>query len=1225
VTPAIGRLKDGKGRTLGTVFAIPGRMALTALHCVGDRATGKLRIRHVRCAWPPSGALTNAFVVETDAANDVALLRLESDLPPGLDPVYLARDAVEHSLYVAPGYPAAMPSVTPFTISGRITSRQSTLQGIPVLQLSCPESAGGLSLRGMSGSPILAGQPQRAVGILRWNQSREDRPELSAGPTAFATPSAAVLDRWSQLQAHQSTAPADLKRIARSLAQRKAGRKATDIREYVWHLLLQGDVGLEEDDLDPDLPILAAGCCHIVIPRGSALIECTTDLRPVESIAAAEHRLDLILERQTADTGVRHLGILTDGVEWRLYHKIGDALRVAEPIFNLDATKPAPDDLIAWLEGALATAKGIKPTPAEISRKLGSKSPSYALALAELKDIYTRCRDIPSVRVKREMWAKLLTTASGTQFPADDDTLFVNHTLLVVMAEVIGHAALDLAPNTQVLEFQKIVSGARFLELGIAGVVERDFFDWVADVPEGEQFIEDLARRLARFNWSQVEHDVMKALYQSIIDEDVRRRLGEYYTPDWLAEAVVARCITDPLTQHVLDPSCGSGTFLFHAIRHFISAAQACGKFTGAEVISELVKHISGFDVHPVAVTLARVTYLLAIGVDRLQERTEFTVPVYLCDSLRWGQQDDLFSHKGLSVRTTLDHEDLLYDSEFTGDTVFSERLKFPDAVLAEAGNFDRLVRELAAKATDADKTQRDTLSATFRAHRIPEDCRAMIRQSFENMCRLHDDERDHIWGYYVRNLARPVWMARPDNRVDVLVGNPPWLSYKGMTRIQKRSFADMCEARKIWNGASLTPTNNLAALFVARSIELYLKPEGRFGFVMPGGTLGLQHYERFRAGQYSSSSEQVTVAFDTPWDLSKIQPHFFQQAVGAVFGHRTTAAAARRGMGGQREEWSGYFTDTKTARLADALPYIARHIVDERPVRQTSPYASRFFQGAAVVPQILFLVQDDPTGPIGAGAGRRAVRTYQTPGMHPPWNTTSPIHDVVEEQFIKHLYLGSTLLPFRLLTPGEAVIPWDDRLVDEGSLDQYPNLHRWWRKAEDRWREKRSNTGISLIRQLNYNRKLSRQFPVPAYRVVYPKSGIHCAAAILTNEIYEDAVIDQQLYWGRADTIEEARYLSAILNAPTVTTEIHKMQPRGKNAPRDIAKYVFRLPIPTYDPNNSGHRELVMLATRAEEIASGINLPPVSFKTQRRRIRNALEQDGVTAQIDSIVRTFLQ
>jgi hypothetical protein len=311
--------------------------------------------------------------------------------------------------------------------------------------------------------------------------------------------------------------------------------------------------------------------------------------------------------------------------------------------FRADATKAAPEDLIEWIEGVLGTARGIKPTPAVISRKLGARSPSYAVDLAELKDIYARCRDMPPVKLKREMWAKLLTTASGTEFPADDDTLFVNHTLLVVMAEVIGHAVLGLNAEAQNLTAKDIVSGARLTNIGINGVVERDFFDWVADLPEGVRFIEDLVRRLARFDWNQVQHDVMKALYHSIIDEDVRRRLGEYYTPDWLAEAVVEDRVTDPLSQRVLDPSCGSGTFLFHAIRHYLSAAETDGGLTGAKLITELARHVSGFDVHPVAVTLARVTYLLAIGMDRLRERDQFTVPVYLCDSLRWGQHDDLF------------------------------------------------------------------------------------------------------------------------------------------------------------------------------------------------------------------------------------------------------------------------------------------------------------------------------------------------------------------------------------------------------------------------------------------------------------------------------------------------------------------------------------------------------------------------------------------------------
>jgi hypothetical protein len=40
-------------------------------------------------------------------------------------------------------------------------------------------------------------------------------------------------------------------------------------------------------------------------------------------------------------------------------------------------------------------------------------------------------------------------------------------------------------------------------------------------------------------NWSKVEHDVLKMLYESIIDAPIRQRRGEYNMPDWLAERLV--------------------------------------------------------------------------------------------------------------------------------------------------------------------------------------------------------------------------------------------------------------------------------------------------------------------------------------------------------------------------------------------------------------------------------------------------------------------------------------------------------------------------------------------------------------------------------------------------------------------------------------------------------------------------------------------------------------
>ena len=175
------------------------------------------------------------------------------------------------------------------------------------------------------------------------------------------------------------------------------------------------------------------------------------------------------------------------------------------------------------------------------------------------------------VKIKRRLWAKLLTTASGTDFD-DEDSLFVTHTLLVATAKVIGHAVLGLQFDGPEATASALMSGALFSAAGISGAIESDFFDWITEVPR-RAVRHDLAHRLSRFDWRPVEHDVLKQIYESVITRATRHQLGEYYTPDWLAEAIIADRVECPLRQRVLDPSCGSGTFLFHAIRSYLKAA----------------------------------------------------------------------------------------------------------------------------------------------------------------------------------------------------------------------------------------------------------------------------------------------------------------------------------------------------------------------------------------------------------------------------------------------------------------------------------------------------------------------------------------------------------------------------------------------------------------------------------------------------------------------------
>ncbi len=821
--------------------------------------------------------------------------------------------------------------------------------------------------------------------------------------------------------------------LLRRLAERAPGRNEAMVQADVRQLLLIGGLGLEEDDLGVGPGSQVEDRRRIDIEVGGTVIEVRKDLRARGVARDAVQQLAGYLATREEQTGQRYVGVLTDGAEWRLYHLVDNEPRLVQSPLTIESSAPAVHELLMWLEGVLGTGRQITPSPQEIVGKLGADSPAHALDAAELTALYAKHRGQPSVTVKRRLWAKLLTTAMGNNF-TDEDSLFVDHTLLVAMAEVIGHAVVGLQPQDPTIPAKTIMSGALFSQAQIGGVVEADFFDWIVEVPGGDRFVKNLARRVTRFAWDQVQHDVMKVLYESIIPPEVRHRLGEYYTPDWLAEEIVTEVVDHPLTQRVLDASCGSGTFLFHAVRSYLTAAEAAGK-SAPDALRGAMAHVTGIDVHPVAVTLARVTYLLAIGMTRLQadDRPPLAVPVYLGDSLRWGQESTLLSYEGLSIPIAEDHQIFVNQPESADQTDLTDRLRFPDRVVADAGRFDQLVAELADKATDRNRgAAAPSLAGTFRRFAIHKDDRPVLERTFRTMCELHDDGRDHIWGYYVRNLARPVWLARPDNRIDVLVGNPPWLAYRYMTRTQQPAFRAMSTERGLWAGATVAPTQDLSALFVARCIELYLRPGGRFGYVMPRAVLSRRQYAGFRAAHYPVHAEPVDVAFDRPWDLHKIKPAFFPLPACVVFGRRTNNAPTAP-LSQVPEVWFGRF-NTATASRAEATSRIARTIGEPPPTAaaRSSPYATRFSQGATVVPRFLFLVEAGKTSPLGTGAGRQSVRSHRSANEKKPWKDLAPLSGTVERRFIRPLYLGDSILPFRCLNPLQAVIPWDgERLLD--------------------------------------------------------------------------------------------------------------------------------------------------------------------------------------------------
>ncbi len=498
-----------------------------------------------------------------------------------------------------------------------------------------------------------------------------------------------------------------------------------------------------------------------------------------------------------------------------------------------------------------------------------------------------------------------------------------------------------------------------------------------------------------------------------------------------------------------------------------------------------------------------------------------------------------------------------------------------------------------------------------------------MIAATYRTMCELHDTGRDHIWGYYVRNLARPIWLARPQNRVDVLVGNPPWLSYRFMPPEMKTNFRAMSEARGFWAGSSVATHQDLSALYVARAVEQYLKSGGRFSFVMPYAVLSRRQFAGFRTGRWGGPNiGQADVAFDTPWDLHAVKPSFFPVPAAVLTG---TNAGPARALLRSAETWSGRLR-RRNPTLAQALEHITRTDPVEAGAHSSavrSPYAARFAQGASLVPRFLLLVDRDELGPLGAGAGRTRVRSHRSSNEKRPWKNLPDHTGSVESQFLKPVVVGDTVLPFRMRSPQTGVIPWDGSSLAamiENRLDFYPGLADWWRGTEQTWNAHRTSA-MSLLEQIDFRKKLSEQLPSPAHRVVYTKSGMYLAAAHIDDP---RAVIDHMLYWATVSGVSEARFLTGVLNSDALTELVRPLQSRGEHNPRHFDKYIWQLPIPLYDADSDLHSQIVDAARRAEEAVATLELPTLSFQALRRRVREHLTALGIAQELDKLVRDLL-
>ncbi|MCD6599804.1 MAG: hypothetical protein J7L19_04475, partial [Dehalococcoidia bacterium] len=425
----------------------------------------------------------------------------------------------------------------------------------------------------------------------------------------------------------------------------------------------------------------------------------------------------------------------------------------------------------------------------------------------------------------------------------------------------------------------------------------------------------------------------------------------------------------------------------------------------------------------------------------------------------------------------------------------------------------------------------------------------------------------------------------------------------------------------------------DLSAYFFVRCVELYLRNGGVIAFVMSYAAMTRRQFARFRRGLYGAAQRgssrliHVTVQFTSAWVFSdQVQP---------LFPVPSCVLFARPGDGPgprlpSRVQVAAGILPRRDASEPEASQYLSWHDdvwPSERVNRVTEGYAASFRDGATVFPRVLFTVRKVETGMLGANATAPVVESRRTNLEKPPWKDIRSLRGNIETDFLRPLYLGESIAPFRVLSQILSVVPWEAKrrrllTATEAQSRGYAHLAGWLTEAERMWSQ-HSSGKRTLLEQLDYYGQLSAQFPIAPLRVVYSKAGTLPAATLMKGQA---SLVDHTLYWATVNGPDEGYYLLAVLNSETARKLTEGLQARGQWGARHFDKVMLSLPIPRFDRADKLHRALARAAVHAEQVAAAVQLNEgMHFVKARQRIRTTLRENGVAQKIDKLVAELLK
>jgi SAM-dependent methyltransferase len=744
-------------------------------------------------------------------------------------------------------------------------------------------------------------------------------------------------------------------------------------------------------------------------------------------------------------------------------------------------------------------------------------------------------------------------------------------------------------------ELARIEDGGLFRDLGLVNLLEGDFFSWYlhAWTPEVGDALQLTLRRLAEYNPATIEEDpfaardLLKMLYHRLLPREIRHDLGEYYTPDWLA-ARLLRQLGEPLfvlpdehtpsvdfNRRLLDPACGSGTFLVLAIRAIKEHARRTG-VSPANTLDIVLRNVVGIDLNPLAVLAARVGYLLAVADLLPFRRDEVAIPVYLADSIVTPTTGASLFEQGRRLHTVV------------GSFPVPECVTSAEAISTLADVLHEYVQ---------DGRSADQFVSRIREQLvIDEQDEATLRELFGLTSSLKRDGRNGIWARIVKNAFMPLFIGR----FDYVAGNPPWVNWENLPDGYRQQTASLWESYGLFVHRGMDTIlgkgkKDISTLMTYVAADRYLASGGRLGFVITQSvfkTAGAgQGFRRFTL----PGLEPLRVVHVD--DMSELRP--FEGAA-----NRTSVLILQKGRPTVYPVPYTYWRKTSRGQglrydstLEMVIAMTARMNLRAEPVDSADPTSAWLTARPAVLRAVRnVLGRSDYQAHAGAYTGGAngvywlEVLERRSNGLLLVRNITEgakrAVEDVtaeLEADLVYPLLRPRDLARWQAEPTAHILLVQDPekrRGIDEKTLtERFPRTYKYLTRFKPVLAERRDRGTRQIIEHGGpfYSMFGIGDYTLSPFKVVWSRIASDVQAAVLDRDVVPQETITLVPTASR----DEANYVCALLNSlPFRCAAIAYSQAGGKSF--GSPHLLENLRVPSYDAAHPLHRRLAALASSA-------------------------------------------